>query len=180
MSDTTFGNENTGTNYGPLENTHQAGLFTTGVAGTADSLIGYIHGGSGEAHLIKGAIYSSDKSTLIGATDEYILPRDDVDAWRTLTFSEPKPSLSASTSYFLVAWGNTVLGSIGLKAQTTLGTNNRYSNAKTYGAWYEPILLGTLTDDQTSCIYCSYTKDAGVECYNEATIRGFMTFGSVV
>lgn len=78
-------------------------LFTCISGGQLQSITTYLECW-GTGLKAKCAIYSADRNTLIGVTEEKTLTANS-QTWQTFNFVT-KPNLVAGTSYYLVSWGN--------------------------------------------------------------------------
>ena len=98
--DPTFGYETKGASYTYLYQDIAGSWFTCPENGTAESITAYHDDwGAGNEY----AIYKKSDNSLVGHTESGTGQQSA--GWHTFNFSDPKPSLSANTDYWLVLWG---------------------------------------------------------------------------
>ena len=151
-----FGNNTIGGNNRNIEDVIVGSRYTMGpISGTADSITAHVSS-SIVAKDARCMIYDTDKN-LIGTTNEVSIPGDNVFAWRTFTFAEPKPILTANTEYNLTVFCEMAVGG-GLVKYYITGGNGMWEDTHVYGAppnpWV-PVLVGA---DDVLSIYCNYTE----------------------
>jgi hypothetical protein len=154
--DFAFGNLDTTTDAAGdnIINTIRGSRFTCDEDGFLGSITAYIKV-EGNAKRIKGAIYNRDTNTFMSQTEEILVNPTPNPAWVTFNFLDPKPYVTAGTSYMLVVWSEYSSGSANLwyNGGCVPGQDNRYS--ATYGSSW-PTSPTWTTDWKISVIYCSY------------------------
>lgn len=144
----TFGYTTIGAAYSALNDTICGGKDTCPVEGEAQSITVYLKGwAAGEK--VKCAIYNADK-TFIKTTEERTTGGGD--GWYVFNFAAPKPSLSASTDYILLAWADSV---VDVAADTGAPANSQWYQSAAYNNYPDPI--GDPTSSSKKSIYCTYT-----------------------
>jgi len=160
-----------------IENRIRGSWFTCPESGTAQSITVYLDCTS-SAKKAKTAIYAyvgvGDAGNIVGETEELTIAVD-FDGWKTFSFSDPKPSLSADTKYFLNGWGES--GSGFLNMYWTDEINKGLYKSVTYNGWESP-LTGETVGDALYSIYCNYTTAAGEERTFYGTINQKFTVTS--
>ena len=108
------------------------------------------------AHDTKCAIYNyvgdADAGTLVGGTNEILVPVTDPADWYDFTFAAP-PDVTALTKYFLVAWGEATGGQVRLAYDTLVNKGIWLSRA--YNGWPSPM-AGEITMTHKFSIYATY------------------------
>jgi len=165
-----FGYETIGTySEWTVENTIIGSLFTITKSGTADSItVALKWRTSAWTGKLKCAIYTSGHSRVAnGVTEERTIALTSTAMWYTFNFIDPKPSLTASTGYVLVVYGESVAGDavIPYNAGTT---DQGHYQSRTYDGTFPASLIPT--HDWFKCsVYCTYTIDSptGAGWYND-------------
>jgi hypothetical protein len=109
-----------------------------------------------EATYTKCAIYRHSDSTLVGSTEEKLITYTATPTWNTFNFPDPKPSLSASTDYVLVAWAKSSANNIARITYDAGETNQGHYKLQTYDAW--PTTISFNHVNTKASIYCTYTS----------------------
>lgn len=165
-----------------IENRIAGGYYQTGgTSGTADNITIYLIDAAGATYVanVTCGLYeyidhsSSYAGALVGQTEvkEISVPAD---GWHVFNFSEPKPSLSASTNYYIVASAeNFADGNIALGSPGSGGSQDAFE-AITWSSSLENPWSGESSSSQNRCIYCSYTEGAEEETWQvvDDTING--------
>lgn len=152
-----FGDESTNTSDYEIED-YIVGIpgTTTAVAGTADSITAYQEVTTASKKC-KCALYSADRTTLIGQTDERTIGVSK--GWNTYVFSGSKPSLLANTTYYIVQWGDVGSGNF-TEWEDGNGVFQTY-DSHSYGATFPAdISADSGYDNTTVSIYCTYSAAA--------------------
>lgn len=149
-------------------------VFTCPSAGTADSITAYVCHTAGTVHM-KCAIYKHSDLSLVGATEE----KDDGDiggcppahpgSWLTFNFSDPKPSLAASTEYILVCWGDASVGYVHYHEGTT---DQGHYDSEAYNGFPNP--MDPTHEDREYCIYCTYTPEGAAAAHQSGAATTLM------
>jgi hypothetical protein len=148
------------TGYTDIENQVAGSLFTTSSACWVSTIMAYIYDSSA-TKTSKAAIYRHSDLALIAQSGEITLAIST--AWRTYTFSQPYPSLTASTDYILVVWSYSGTGYARLYYAT--GTSNQgHIDPNTYGANFaNPMVVSSHNafkyDINASLIIPNYEMD---------------------
>ena len=122
-------------------------VFPIPQSGTADSItVDFFSFGAGKA---KTAIYQHSDSTLVKASGELSAAGS---GWKTFTLPDPKPTLTASTEYVLVAWASATYTRI---RYDTGDTNQGHYKDVTYNGFPNPISFNHA--NYKFSIYCNYT-----------------------
>ena len=149
--DPTFGYTSAGSSKADIDDIIRGSVFTCSENGNADYIKMYVedyNGSVGSLH--KCAIYKHSDSSLVGVTQEVDSGRWRF-GWTQFNFSDPKPSLSASTDYVLVGWAD-----IDCWIRYNSGdTNQGHYQNKTYNSFPDPA---SFSHNNYKCsIYCSYS-----------------------
>jgi len=148
-----FGDQNQESNTASIQNNIRGSLFTASQTGTLQSISACVQTGN-NAKNMKAAIYDSSHS-LLAQTQEVNVPRN-TDGWVTFNFGTA-PSVTAGTSYFLVAWSQSNTGNAIIYYSTSGSANQGYNQAQNYVSnWPNPLTGGSLNNYQYS-IYATYT-----------------------
>jgi len=176
FSSANFGYETEGTaGTTQFSNYITGSLFTITEDGTADSITAYIKGAA-SLKLWKAAIYLHSDSSLVGAIDEGSFQGETLH-WETLTFSEPKPSLTASTGYVLVVWSESTIQRVAYDVGDA--DQGHRTGWDTYdGNYPNPASFTTHSTDKYS-IYCTYTTVGG-EAYTADLTQSLSTAWTVL
>ncbi|MCJ7571584.1 MAG: hypothetical protein MUO82_06885, partial [Candidatus Thermoplasmatota archaeon] len=105
----------------------------------------------------KCAIYSSDRTTLIGTTEEKVLGNKQT--WQTFNFIT-QPNLVTGTSYYLVSWANSGTDHVYTYYSSISGYTS-ISASNTYGSTWPSSLSGTTNSNRVYSIYCTYAASGG-------------------
>ena len=152
--DPNFGYETIGTaGYDTLEDGIYGSVFTIAEDGTADLIKAAIRC-TVEAKKMKCAIYKHSDLSLVGQTEEVLVPVTDPANWITFNFTAPKPSLTANTAYILVAWSYSSVGYARLSFDAG-DANQGHWQLLTYNGFPNPLNPGHA--DFKYSIYCTYT-----------------------
>jgi len=155
--DPTFGYTTQGGSGLSIGNSIRGSWFTCTSDGVATNIKAYItHSGLGGGSTNgKCAIYQynadNDATDLIGETNQISLSGA---GWKTFTFTN-RPTLTAGTKYFLVAWASTSTLITDNLAYTTETSKGIAKTSTTYGAWPDPLTGETGVSHKYS-IYCTY------------------------
>lgn len=155
----TFGYETLGTvGKTSLSGNIVGSIFTITEAGTADSITaGLILFSATVTAKTKCAIYKHSDLSLVGVTEERTIAYPFPAAWYTFNFSAPKPSLTASTEYILVAWASIISGDGNPRLVYDDGdTNQGLNQVIAYNDFPNPLVPSSYADRKHS-IYCTYT-----------------------
>ena len=160
--DPTFGFEDTSTGSVIIEDNIVGSFATCGQNGTAQYISAYLYPLSGYFGPVKCALYEyidyndSYAGTFVAETEEKILlGGGNGAAWYTFAFSDPKPTLTADTTYYLVAWGESGTG-FGCIKGVSRGTTGIIKLSETYNGFPDPLVNETNSPYNYS-IYCSYS-----------------------
>jgi hypothetical protein len=160
--DPNFGYETAGGTEKSCLNRITGSVFTTSESGTADSITAYIRATDpyySEYGRYKYAIYKHSDLSLVGVTEEGVVPGGGfADAWKTLNFTEPKPSLTASIEYILVSWGLPGPQTDVEMHYNAGDVNQGHYQSLAYDTFPDP-LVPTHENNKYS-IYCTYTAAA--------------------
>lgn len=105
----------------------------------------------------KCAIYSSDRTTLIGTTEEKVLGYKQT--WQTFNFIT-QPNLVAGTQYYLVSWANSGTDHV-YNYYSSVSGYTSISASNTYGSTWPSSLSGTTKSNRVYSIYCTYNTGSG-------------------
>jgi hypothetical protein len=155
---TTSGNESVQFDYG-IGNRIVGGVFTCPTAGTANSITWHspIFDTAGS---VRCAIYNNALNTLIGTTDEVLVEGS---GWITNNFSTTV-NLTASTDYYIVAWGDTApINKFLYIGYQDPGVGSYYIRDTTpyTGSFPADISDGSLYNNYEYAMYCTYTESGG-------------------
>jgi hypothetical protein len=153
-----FGYETIGSTTHALEGHIIGSVFTMGVeAGrVADSItVALRWKTTAWTGKLKCAIYLHSDLSLKGATEERTIALTDTATWYTFNFADPKPNLTASTDYVLVAWAEETAGAAYIVYDSG-DTNQGHYATKTYDGNF-PDPLNPTHNNYKYSIYCTYT-----------------------
>lgn len=163
----TFGNTSIEANLLSIENTMVAGVFTMGgVDGEADSITFYLDGSvffSGTLTVTCGLYDMSGNLITNGQTEVRswdLASAPPADGWYEFLFTGTKPSLAASTQYRIVAWCNSVSGSVQIRIATSGGSGVHIVSETYDGVMDASESWTTLYASGKASIYCTYTEVA--------------------
>jgi hypothetical protein len=152
----TFGYESKGANYQSCGNRITGSVFTINEDGTLDKITVWLYSGAGATIHAKCAIYKHSDLSLVGVTEERFIKFEDI-AY-DFNFSDPKPSLDASTEYIPVVWGRTADGN--LYCYYDAGdTNQGHYDSEAYNSFPNPLV--PTHENRKYSIYCTYTPSGG-------------------
>ena len=158
-----------------IDSVIHGGLFTAPISGTLDSISMHINVLTATRNH-KAAVYSSDLTTLIGSTDEEAFAPADY-AWKTVNFST-KPSLTASTEYYLCAWSGGG-GDTNMHIQDSVAESYKLMGLTIeYDGWPADASGADTWTTVTVCIYGTYTEiedSQNMIIGNNTTLEGFVT-----
>jgi len=152
-ADPTFGKTTIGSSsYHPVSDNIAGSHFVCPEDGVAESISWY--GSLGHSTFkAKCAIYKYSDNSLVAQTEE-LTGLDFLD-WHTHNFSEPKPSLSANTEYWLVVW---------IQATTDYSATKHYDTVSDAGGYQDLPYTGNFLDPWSPImeyreysIYCTYS-----------------------
>ena len=126
--------------------------------GTANSIFAYIRiDDSGD---FKCALYDENLD-FIASTEEKSLSYSAESVWVEFEFSEPKPSLTSGSDYYIITWCNT--SDTKMRYTTDAWGEYIYTEIETYGTWPESIPYGwdSTYEDFSLSTYCTYTESTG-------------------
>jgi hypothetical protein len=156
--DPNFGYETLVTWTQSIENNILGSLFTMNAEeGTADSITVGLKTGDAWTGKIKCAIYLHSTLARVGVTDERTITLTTTATWYTFVFSGTKPSLTASTAYILVVWGQSATGTAYV-VYNDGAANQGHPQSLTYNGFPNPLVPDYHTSDRLS-IYCTYTAE---------------------
>ena len=146
----TFGKTDIGVTKPQKFNDYQyACKFTSGSAGSLASISLYVDYGFGD---VKCAIFDSGFNKLTnGETEEIHNPTNG--AFTAFNFGASKPSVEASTVYWLAWWSSGDM----YYARDMGGTEQFQLDAKTYNTWDDPLVPDGYEDNEYS-IYATYEE----------------------
>lgn len=148
-----FGCETIGDTIYQIKEVRSGGRYTIPEAGIADSITVYLWI-QYDDYPVKCAIYSSDRKTKIGETEERALPAGK--RWCTFNFSEPKPELIADTAYFLIVWTGDEKGWIDEYERSGTALQNFQDTEGEYNAFPDDISGDDSYSNVDQSIYCTY------------------------
>jgi len=153
-----FGFENTSSFGRDIDDNIAGSLFTTGAnAVYATNITAYIYNQAEGTAVVKCALYNST-SYLVAYTEELEVVAETT-AWYTFEF-ENYPVLSASSNYYIVAYGEEyAVHTLWLNWDTNEGTTGLfYEDIGSYGDFPENCSFTKYNDDDTNVcsIYCTY------------------------
>ena len=125
--------------------------FESGSAGNLQSISAYIKYVSGG--LIKCAIYNADKSLVANGTTEEKTVELAQDDWMVFNFGATKPSVAASTDYWLAIW----LQLANYYYRDAGETEQMGWDDCTYNSWPDPWVVTGLGDYEYS-FYATYEE----------------------
>ena len=169
-----FGHSTTGSSAGNntnLENVIAGIKATPSSSGTVTSMSMYANLSSGsEHHNVKTAIYddSGSASPISNGTTTQVHETVEGFTWRNYTFAV-NPTVVGSTTYKIVGWANSDIGTFYLGADTT--NNHGYTKSSTYGASFPTAVGFTENDYAYLCIYCTYTPEASYDITETTTSK---------
>jgi len=117
-------------------------------------------GYSGTLH-VKAALYENpgsnwDAGAFIAETQEKTWTSSFTWGWKRFDFSDPKPEVTAGTSYFLVVWvesdGDTLYGEVDLRRQSETA-NRAFYISKAYGGTWPDPMNDEIKQQYSYCIY---------------------------
>jgi len=151
----TFGYTNGGGTSRSIEDTIRGSVFQVPTGGQAQSISVYL---SCNNRKVKAAIYSN-AHTLIASTEEKTVTA--TGQWVTFNFADPKPVLTANTTYLLAAWSDSGSGNVYMySASGTSDQGHRFNKA--YGTW--PTSPSFSHENTMYSIYCTYTPATAYKC----------------
>lgn len=110
---------------------------------------------------IKAALYEHigsnwDAGAFIAETQEKTWTSSFTWGWKRFDFSDPKPQVTAGTSYFLVIWvesdGDTLYGEVDLRRQSDTA-NRAFYISKAYGGTWPDPMNNEIKQQYSYCIY---------------------------
>lgn len=149
----TFGRTDDGSTNNDMGNVIYGSIFTCPEAGTADSITVRING---KGYAVKCAIYKESDYSLVGVTEERIIPNTGDFTWEQFDFASP-PTLE-NTSYVLVAWASNWTP---FRYQTGEGSQREQSIS--YNSYPDPLVPNSYTGEYA--IYCTYSAIAETETF---------------
>ncbi|MGF3522721.1 MAG: hypothetical protein ACQXXJ_06460, partial [Candidatus Bathyarchaeia archaeon] len=151
----TFGYTSAGGTSRSIEDTIRGSSFQVPTGGQAQSISVYL---SCNNRKVKAALYSS-LHTFIAATEEKTVTA--TGQWVTFNFPDPKPILSANTTYLLVAWSDSGSGNVYMYSSAgSSDQGHRFNRA--YGSW--PASPSFSHETTLYSIYCTYAPATAYAC----------------
>lgn len=154
--DPNFGYETKGDTATGIEDTIVGSLYTISESGTAQNITVYLSC-TVKAKNAKCAIYKHSDLSLVGVTEQLSIAIG-FDDWKTFNFGEPKPSLSVSTDYILVVWGESDAGLLNAYYNTGGTVDQCHFSSTPYNS-YPPTWEPTHWGDKQVSIYCTYSTE---------------------
>ena len=125
------------------------------INGTAEKIT--VRLGRNETFTTKCALYRVSDNTLIGGTQEKIIPTGE--SWVNYVFNEPKPQLIADEMYYICVWAepNDVVGKFcSMKYEENIYDPGTWFRAQDYGPWPNIVPFTEWGTRTTMSIYCTY------------------------
>ncbi len=138
-----------------IEDRIAGSLFTTITGGQVQSISANIRSTSNQNRYVKVAIYAATDNNLVAFSATNSIAAN-FDGWVTFTFTDPKPLLSASTDYILVAWADSAQGTVSLYYDSG-SSNQGYSDSQNFGNWPNPDNNLNPDSARKYSINCTYT-----------------------
>jgi hypothetical protein len=130
-------------------------LFTTITGGQVQYISANVDSTSNQNRDVKVAIYAATDNSLVAFSATNTIAAN-FNGWVTFTFTDPKPLLSASTDYLLVAWADSGQGTVSLYYDSG-SANQGYSDSRTFGNWPSPDNNLNSDSARKYSINCTYT-----------------------
>jgi len=127
-------------------------VFTITENGVAQSITAYVNCTYIAKHA-KCAIYKHSDLSLVGVTEEKLIPHD-APAWYTFNFADPKPTLTSGTAYILVYWGDAISGMHSFYYNTG-DTDQGHAQNVSYNSFPNPLV--PIHSTRKHSIYCTYS-----------------------
>jgi len=132
-------------------------LHTSSEAGTIQSLSMYLATNAAANCEYEGALYLSSSGALVEQTDNGTVVA--AESWRTVNFASGQ--FSASTDYYISAWGQGTGGSYGIiniyYDSTSGKTSKQFTKDYAANAWEDPITWGSTDNDRQYSMYITYS-----------------------
>ena len=153
-----FGYETAGSSYYSIGDCIRGSVFTIPEAGTADSITACLYALGNTSQPTKCAIYLHSDLSLKGTTEQRTIAYTTTSTWQTFNFAEPKPSLTTTTAYVLVAWADVTDYGPSLRYNAGDANQEHHQNIA-YGGFPDP--LAPTHGNSKYSIYCTYTVAGG-------------------
>jgi len=160
MTTAKFGYETLGGSVFGLGNYMWGSAYLCVNGGTAESIsVGMKYDVYARTPKVKCAIYLESDKSLVGSTEERTITLTATAAWYIFNFTGTKPTLTANTTYILVAWCDDASAYSKIVYTSGAGATTYYK-AVTYGDW-PATWSGYDSFAARTSIYCTYTVAGG-------------------